>query len=75
MIHMVFDEPMRLTIVRLLNADGIEMPMDRETKLERAKEFHAEPEPLPAGQYRVEWRGLAADGHAMQGSFSFKITD
>ncbi len=75
LIHMVFNDPMRLTMVRLLNEDGVEMPMNRETNLEPSKEFQAEPEPLPAGQYRVEWRGLATDGHAMQGSFSFNVTD
>ena len=73
MIHMVFDDPMRITMVRLVNADGTEMPMVRETGLETTLEFHAEPEPLAPGGYTVEWRGLASDGHAMQGSFSFEL--
>ena len=34
MIHMMFDDPMRITMVRLLNADGDEMPMERGTGLE-----------------------------------------
>jgi methionine-rich copper-binding protein CopC len=38
-------------------------------------EFHAVPEALGPGRYTVEWRGLASDGHAMQGSFSFEISD
>lgn len=75
MIHMVFDDPMRITMVRLVNADGTEMPMVRETGLEPTLEFHAEPEPLAPGVYTVEWRGLASDGHAMQGSFSFDLAD
>ncbi len=75
MIHMVFDDPMRITFVRLVNAVGTEMPMERDTGLEPSLEFHAEPEPLQPGSYTVEWRGLAADGHAMQGSFSFELTD
>ena len=75
MIHMVFDDPMRITMVRLENADGSEMPMERGTGLEPSLEFHAEPEPLAPGSYTVEWRGLASDGHAMQGSFSFELTD
>lgn len=73
MIHMVFDDPMRITMVRLVNADGAEMPMERGTGLEPSFEFHAEPEPLAPGSYTVEWRGLASDGHAMQGSFSFEL--
>ena len=75
MIHMIFDDPMRITMVRLLNADGAEMPMERGTGLEPTLEFHAEPEPLRPGSYTVEWRGFASDGHAMQGSFSFELTD
>lgn len=75
MIHMVFDAPIRVTMVRLVNADGAEMPLERETGLEPSLEFHAEPQPLGPGSYTVEWRGLASDGHAMQGTFSFELTD
>lgn len=74
-IHMVFDGPMRITFVRLVNAEGVEMPVERGTGLEPSLEFHAELEPLAPGRYTVEWRGLASDGHAMQGSFSFDLTD
>ena len=73
MIHMVFDDPMRVTMVRLLNEDGAEMPLERGTGLDPSLEFHAEPEPLGPGAYTVEWRGLSSDGHAMSGSFSFEI--
>ena len=75
MIHMVFGEPIRITMVRLVNANGTEMPIERETGLEPSPEFHAEPEPLNPGSYTVEWRGLATDGHAMQGKFSFELVD
>ncbi|MEX5728642.1 methionine-rich copper-binding protein CopC [Rhodovulum iodosum] len=75
MIHMVFDDPMRITMVRLVNADGDEMPIERGAGLEPSLEFHAEPQSLLPGSYTVEWRGLASDGHAMQGSFSFELTD
>jgi methionine-rich copper-binding protein CopC len=75
MIHMVFDDPTRVTMARLLNANGAEMPMERGTGQDLSLEFHAEPEPLAPGRYTVEWRGLASDGHPMQGSFAFQITD
>lgn len=75
MIHMVFNDPMRITMVRLVNAEGAEMPMERDTGLAPSLEFHAEPEALKPGGYTVEWRGLAADGHAMQGAFSFDVTE
>lgn len=75
MIHMVFDDPMRIAMVRLLNAEGAEMPMARETGLEPTLKFHAKTEALAPGRYTVEWRGLASDGHAMQGRFSFELAD
>lgn len=75
MIHMVFDDPMRVTTVRLLDAEGAEIPLERGTGLDPSLEFHAEPEPLSPGAYTVEWRGLSGDGHAMEGSFSFEIED
>ncbi len=75
MIHMVFNDPMRVTMVRLLNVDGADMPLERGTGLEPSLEFHAVPATLMPGSYTVEWRGLASDGHAMQGSFSFEIAD
>ena len=75
MIRMVFEDLMRITMVRLVNTDGTEMPLERGTGLEPSHEFHAEPETLAPGSYTVEWRGLASDGHAMQGSFSFDLTD
>ncbi|MDW4497143.1 copper resistance protein CopC [Sulfitobacter sp. D35] len=75
MIRMIFDDPMRITTVRLVNADGTEMRLDGGTGLEPSLEFIAEPAPLAPGSYRVEWRGLASDGHAMKGSFSFEVTD
>jgi methionine-rich copper-binding protein CopC len=73
MIHMVFDDPMRVTMVRLLDGDGDEMPLERDTGLDPSLEFHAVPEPLGPGAYTVEWRGLSSDGHAMEGRFSFEI--
>jgi len=73
MIHMVFDDPMRVTMVRLLNEDGAEMRLERGTGLDPSLEFHAEPAPLAPGAYTVEWRGLSRDGHAMSGRFSFQI--
>ncbi len=30
-------------------------------------------EGMGAGTYRIEWRGLGADGHAMQGEFMFEV--
>ena len=53
-IQMVFDDPMRITMVRLLNADGAEMPMARSTGSEPSLEFQAEPAPLAQGSFSFE---------------------
>ncbi|MEL6564227.1 MAG: copper resistance CopC family protein [Pseudomonadota bacterium] len=74
-IRMVFDDPMRITMVRLVDSDGAEMPIQRGTGFEPSLEFQAQPGPLAPGDYTVEWRGLASDGHAMQGRFSFALTE
>ena len=74
-IEMVFDDPMRITFIRLVNSDGEELPLERETGLDASIDFRAFPDNLPPGQYRFEWRGLASDGHAMQGGFSFELAD
>lgn len=30
-------------------------------------------EGMGAGSYRIEWRGLGADGHPVQGEFNFEV--
>jgi methionine-rich copper-binding protein CopC len=50
--------------------------IERETGMDAVTEFRAiPPADLPAGAYTVDWRGLASDGHPMQGTFGFTITN
>ena len=74
-IAILFDDPMRVTAISLTGPEG-EVDIKRETGLDPVTEFRALPSiPMRAGVYQVEWRGLASDGHPMQGSFSFTIAD
>ncbi len=74
-IEIRFDDPMRVTVISLTGPDG-EVAINRETGLEPVTEFRASPAgSMGEGPYRVEWRGLAADGHPMQGSFSFTVAE
>lgn len=74
-IEMRFDDPMRVTAISLTGPEGA-VEITRETGLDPVLEFRAlPPETMPAGTYTVEWRGLAADGHPMQGTFVFTIAD
>jgi methionine-rich copper-binding protein CopC len=74
-ISMRFDMPMRVTLISLTDQDGVAHNVTRSDNMQPVSEFSAEPPVLPAGQYKVEWRGLAADGHPMQGTFSFEISN
>ncbi|SLN45810.1 Copper resistance protein C precursor [Roseivivax jejudonensis] len=70
-----FDDPMRIVSVAL-TSDGDEVRLERETGMEPATEFRAAPvEPLAPGSYRLDWRGMAADGHPMQGGFEFTVSE
>ncbi len=72
-IRMTFDRPMRITFFRLTDARGNEHDATRTDSMAPVREFEATPAVLGPGAYTVEWRGLADDGHAMEGSFSFEI--
>ena len=74
-IVMRFDMPMRVTLISLTDQNGAAHDLRRTDNMQPVSEFSAEPPALPVGQYNVEWRGLAADGHPMQGAFSFEISD
>ena len=72
-IGMTFDMPMRVTMIELTDSDGGEHEITRTDNMAPLTDFVASPENLESGEYTVIWRGLAEDGHAMEGSFSFKI--
>ena len=70
-IEMRFADPMRVTAIFLNGPEGA-LDLERETGMDPVTEFRAVPaSDLPSGAYTVDWRGLSADGHPMQGTFSF----
>jgi methionine-rich copper-binding protein CopC len=73
-IALRFDMPMRVTLISLTDQDGTAHDLTRTDNMQPVSEFSATPPELPTGQYTVQWRGLAADGHPMQGAFSFEIS-
>ena len=74
-LSMRFDDPMRIISVTLASTDG-DIEIERETGMDPATEFRAMPlEVLAPGSYRFDWRGMASDGHPMQGSFSFTVAE
>jgi methionine-rich copper-binding protein CopC len=72
---MRFDDPMRIISVTLTATDD-DINIERETGMDPTTEFRAVPlEELAPGSYRFDWRGMASDGHPMQGSFSFTVAE
>jgi copper resistance protein C len=70
-----FDGAMRITRFELTGPDGPVVIADRPDG-QPAQQFETAPAaPLAPGDYRVEWRALAADGHVMSGEFRFTVLD
>ena len=74
-LEMRFDGPMRIIKVTMTAGDEV-IEIERETGMEPVTEFRAVPaSDLTPGAYEVEWRGMSADGHPMQGSFGFTVAE
>ncbi|MFO6464331.1 copper resistance protein CopC [Jannaschia sp. KMU-145] len=75
LIAMDFDAPMRVIAIELTR-EGDAVELERATGMEPVTRFEAAPaEGLGPGAYRVDWRGMSADGHPMQGEFGFTIAE
>ena len=74
-ISLTFTEPIQVTALRLLDEAGRERPLRREgSRTAATAETRADvPGPLPPGAYRIEYRGLSADGHVGGGAVRFRV--
>ncbi|MCH2096614.1 MAG: copper resistance protein CopC [Rhodobacteraceae bacterium] len=68
-----FTQSIRLTQVELTYAerDAVTLDLDGQKRFDR--KFALPLQSMGAGTYRIEWRGLAKDGHAMQGELTFMV--
>lgn len=68
-----FAADIRLTRVIMTYEDhpAVRLDLGAQTSFERV--FTLPLEGMGAGSYRIEWRGLGEDGHAMQGDFMFTV--
>lgn len=68
-----FADEIRLTRVQMIHQDLHTVPLDLgdQTSFDRA--FTLPLQGMGKGTYRIEWRGLGVDGHAMQGEFTFSV--
>ena len=68
-----FDKPMRITRLALSNQLGNDFEVWRTDQMKPLIKLVAQLDPVPKGEYKVDWRGLSEDGHPMKGSFSFTV--
>lgn len=73
-IELAFMEECRVTMMRLLDEAGRERPLQRppaSTVTDRIRATLSQP--LSSGRYRLEWRAVGSDGHAMSGTIRFAV--
>ena len=71
-IVLTFSKRLRLTRVRMTRG-GEAVDLDLSGLKVFATRFAIPVAATGKGLYRIEWRGLATDGHAMRGAFSFRV--
>ncbi|WP_095588175.1 copper resistance CopC family protein [Actibacterium ureilyticum] len=72
-IALNFADDIRLTRVDLTHADQSAVQLDLGAQKAFGRAFTLPLGVDGPGAYRIEWRGLGQDGHAMQGAFSFTV--
>ena len=72
-VLMDFKGDIRLTRVVITHADALSMDMNIGEQTTFMQEFALPMHDMGAGVYFVKWRGLGADGHALNGTFSFTV--
>ena len=72
-IEFTFAKKMRLTKVDLTHLDHPTVALDLSAIKGFAKDFTVPLQGMGDGTYRIEWRGLGTDGHAMKGEFTFEV--
>jgi methionine-rich copper-binding protein CopC len=73
-VDLRFSKPMRLTLVRIHNAEtDADVPVNSELPKTFVEEATLSIEPLAAGAYEVHWTAVSQDGHVMKGGFGFTV--
>lgn len=68
-----FKGEIRLTRVTLVQSDNPSVDLDLSGTGGFNSEYTLPIQEVGNGTYEIKWRGLGADGHAMNGSFSFTV--
>ena len=68
-----FTKDIRLTRVEMTHRDHPTVRLDLGEQTGFDRDFSVPVEEMGAGLYRIDWRGLGIDGHAVQGTFTFTV--
>jgi len=71
-LSLTFTENVRLTAVRLTNA-GKNIAVETDRAAPAKDTFSLPLSTLAPGTYQVRWTALGADGHAVNGTFTFTV--
>lgn len=72
-IVLTFAKRIRLTRVRMTHDAGDAIDLDLGEQTAFATRFKLPLKDMGSGLYRIEWRGLSGDGHAMRKTFAFRV--
>jgi methionine-rich copper-binding protein CopC len=72
-ILMKFKADIRMTRVSISYEGDDSIKMDLGNQINFMQEFSLPMHDMGKGAYVIEWRGLSADGHALNGDFSFTV--
>lgn len=68
-----FADKIRLTRVEMTHEERTPVQLDLGEQKSFGRAFQLPMNGMGPGLYRIEWRGLGIDGHAMQGDFTFTV--
>lgn len=72
-IAVSFRADIRLTRVEMVHQDHPSVRLDLGDQTDFQRQFTIPMQEMGGGPDRIEWRGLGADGHALQGAFTFTV--
>lgn len=73
-LSLTFNERVQITALRLIHQSGFEQPVPRPRATERVREHETVLPAMEAGDWRLEWRIISADGHPVGGVIRFGIS-
>lgn len=70
-----FKNNIRLTRISMTHEDHPSVDLDLSAFSAFSADYAVPMDPMGAGIYVIDWRGLGADGHAVTGSFNFTVEE